>query len=200
VLVETVTFTALADSIRARRLEDDRRCLVVGVDGMSGAGKTSFAHRLSTELSVPCIGSDEMVSGWDGLAASLEALVTWVLDPLARGEPGRWRRFDWVEGRPAEWIEVPALDLLVIEGCCVGVPPVGDHLSYLVWLDTPEAERRRRLAARDDWDSYAPYFDIWKAQESALQAGARTEDRADLVVDNTEPVVDTWSGGQFVRR
>jgi uridine kinase len=198
--VETVTFAALADSIRARRTEDGPRCLVVGVDGMSGAGKTGFAHRLAAELSVPCIGGDETVCGWDGLAASLEELATGLLAPLSRGEPGRWRRYDWVGSKPAEWIEVPGLDLVVIEGCCVGVPPVGDHLSYLIWLDAPDTERRRRLAARADWDSYAPNFDRWRVQETALQAGARTEERADLVVDNSEPTLDAWSGGRFVRR
>ncbi len=82
--VPTTTFEALTESIRARRHPGDDRCLVVGVDGLSGAGKTSFAARLSAELSAPCVSSDGLVPGWDGLEASLEGLVDWILDPLAR--------------------------------------------------------------------------------------------------------------------
>ncbi len=65
-------------------------------------------------------------------------------------------------------------DVLVIEGCCVGVPPVAAYLSFLVWLDTPAHDRRRRLEAREDWVHYAPHFDGWSQQESALQDGAGT--------------------------
>ncbi len=198
--VGTMTFEALAESIRARRRPGDRRCLVVGVDGLSGAGKTTFAARLSAELSVPSVSSDALVPGWDGLEASLVAVAEWILDPLARGEPGRWRRFDWVEDRPAEWVDVPVSDVLVVEGCCVGVPPVADYLSYLVWLDTPADDRLRRLQAREDWAHYAPNFDRWSKQEWALQAGAGTADRADLVVDNSGPAGDDPWGDRFARR
>ncbi|HEY4948132.1 MAG TPA: hypothetical protein VII19_09545 [Acidimicrobiales bacterium] len=182
----TMTFAALAEAIRARLPDARGRCLVVGVDGMSGAGKSSFARRLSTELSAAFLDTDELVPGWNGLAASLDAVVEWVLVPLARGEPGRWQRYDWVEGRPAEWVEVPVCDILVLEGCCVGTPKVADHLTYLVWIDTPEDERERRLRRRNDWEEYAIFFDRWAAQETALQAGSGTRTRADLVVDNSE--------------
>jgi uridine kinase len=195
-----MTFEALAQSIRARRRPGGDRCLVVGVDGLSGAGKTSFAARLSAELSAPCVSADGLVPGWDGLEASLGTLVVSILEPLARGEAGRWRRFDWVENRPAEWIDVPTCDVLVIEGCCVGVPPVAAYLSYLVWIETPADDRRRRLQEREDWVHYAPHFDRWSQQESALQAGAGTPDRADLVVDNSGPACgETWGAG-FVSR
>jgi uridine kinase len=182
----TMTFAALAEAIRARLPDARGRCLVVGVDGMSGAGKSSFARRLATELSAAFLETDELVPGWNGLAASLDAVVEWVLVPLARGEPGRWQRYDWVEGRPAEWVEVPVRDILVLEGCCVGTPKVADHLTYLVWIDTPEDERERRLRRRNDWEEYAIFFDRWAAQETALQAGSGTRTRADLVVDNSE--------------
>ena len=182
----TMTFAALAEAIRARLPDVRGRCLVVGVDGMSGAGKSSFARQLATELSAAFLNTDELVPGWDGLAASLDVVVERVLVPLALGEPGRWQRYDWVEGRPAEWVEVPLCDILVLEGCCVGTPHVADHLSYLVWIETPEDERRRRLRGRNDWEEYAAFFDRWAAQETALQAGSGTMARADLVVDNSE--------------
>lgn len=186
-------FAVLAEQIVGRRHPGDRRCRVVGVDGWSGAGKTGFARRLAAELSAPCISTDDLVPGWDGLRASLDLVAGGILAPVARGEPGRWQRFDWVAQRPAEWVEVPPGDVLVVEGCCTGVPPIAGYLSYLIWLEAPDAERLRRLRAREDWEAYAPFFDRWRAQEVALQSGAGTPARADLVVDNSEVrPADSW--------
>lgn len=190
-------FTGLADRIRQRRRGHDA-CFVIGVDGWSGAGKTSFARRLATELAAPCLSTDELTPGWDGLGASLDMVADGILEPLARGAPGRWRRYDWVGQRAAEWIGVPFVDVLVVEGCCVGVPPVVGRLSFLIWLDAPEVERRRRLRVRDDWDAYSPNFERWRAQEAVLRSGAQTVARADLVVDNGEDgAMDVW-GDRFV--
>jgi uridine kinase len=190
--VDTMTFAQLAATIRSGRGGDGDRCQVVGVDGFSGSGKSSFAQRLAAELGAPCLGTDEMVQGWDGLSASLDALAAGVLSPLVEGAQARWRRFDWTSYRPAGWASLPASEVVVVEGCCVGVPPAGDLFSYLVWLDAPPEERRRRLRQRGDWSTFAPYFDSWSAQESALQAGARTPERADLLVDNSRPTGTAW--------
>jgi hypothetical protein len=71
---------------------------------------------------------------------------------------------------------------VVVEGCCVGLPPAGAYLSYLVWVDTQPGQRRLRLERRDDWEVYEPFADGWASQESALQAEARTIMRAWITV------------------
>ena len=108
-----------------------------------------------------------------------------MLRPLAAGQPARWRKYDWLAGRPGEWADLDPGDFLVVEGCCAGLFPPAAYLSYLIWVDVPEAERRRRLERRPDWPAYAPFAERWADQETALQAGAETAGRADLVVDNS---------------
>jgi hypothetical protein len=190
-----ITFAQLAAGIRGRGAAPGGS-RVVGVDGMSGAGKTGFARRLAAELDAPCLCTDEFVPGWDGLGQSVGLLVDWVLRPLAAGRPARWQRYDWVAGRPGDWAELPAADVVVVEGCCVGLPPAAAYLSYLVWVDTQPTQRRQRLERRDDWEVYEPFADGWSSQESALQAEARTAARADVVVDNSAPA----AGGDWPDR
>jgi hypothetical protein len=181
---EVMTFGQLAAEITG--LENGRgRCVVVGIDGMSGSGKTVFAHRLAAELAAPVLSTDDLVPGWDGLAESVRLLTDWVLRPLAAGQPARWRRYDWVAGRPGEWADLDPGAFLVVEGCGTGVFPAAEYLSYLIWIDAPAAERRRRLQQREDWAAYAPFADRWARQEAALQARADTPGRADVVVDNS---------------
>jgi hypothetical protein len=163
-----------------------RRCRVVGIDGMSGAGKSSFARRLADELAAPVLCLDDLVPGWDALAESVGLLTDWVLRPLAAGRPARWRRYDWLAGRAGEWVDLAPGEFLVVEGSCVGLPPASPCMSYLIWIDAPEQERRRRLELRADWVAYAPFAQRWARQEAALQATANTPARADLAVDNSD--------------
>lgn len=186
---QEMTFGQLAEVIRAlagRLAAQGRRTRVVGIDGLSGSGKSGFARRLAAELDAPVLSADDLVPGWDGLAESVTLLTEWVLQPLAAGRPARWRKYDWTAGRAGEWACLEPGDFLIVEGCCVGLPSAASALSYLIWIDTPAAERRRRLERRPDWGIYQPFAERWARQEAALQAGADTPGRADLVVDNSE--------------
>lgn len=177
-----------------------RRCRVVGIDGLSGSGKSSFAGRLADELNAPVLSVDDLVPGWDALGLVPGLLADGVLRPLAAGRPGRYRRYDWVTGQLAEWTSIPSGDMLIVEGCCTGVAPAGNLLSYLIWMDAPARERRRRLELRSDWPAYAPFAEEWASQETLLQATADTAARADLVVDNAEKSDDDSWGEQFTVR
>ncbi|TVZ02247.1 hypothetical protein EAS64_25845 [Trebonia kvetii] len=106
-----------------------------------------------------------------------------MLRPLAAGRPARWQKYDWHAGRPGEWGRIEPADFLVVEGCCVGPPPAAPALPYLIWVDTPAAERRRR----PDWGTYQPFFARWSRQENALQTDAGTRGRAGLVVARLRP-------------
>ncbi len=208
-----MTFKELAELIRA--LDDravdlsdpasprplpGRRCRVAGIDGMSGAGKSSFARRLADELAAPVLSVDDLVPGWDALAESVGLLADWVLRPLAAGRPARWRRYDWLAGSPGEWVDLAPGEFLLVEGSCVGLPPASACMSYLIWIDTPERLRRRRLELRPDWPVYEPFAQRWARQEAALQATANTPGRADLVVDNGDERADREWGDQFTAR
>lgn len=155
---------------------------VVAIDGLSGAGKSMLAARLAEALTeAPVVHMDDLYPGWDGLADAPARLLEWVLEPLSRGEPARYRRYDWGAGEYAEWHDVPEAPVLVVEGCGAGVRAVAPYLSLLVWVEAPEPERRRRGLARDP--GYAPYWDRWARQEQAMYATERTRERADLRVD-----------------
>jgi len=54
--------------------------------------------------------------------------------------------------------------------------------SLLVWLETAPSARKKRALDRDR-DTFAPYWDMWAAQEDAMLARERTPERADVVMD-----------------
>jgi hypothetical protein len=152
---------------------------LVTVDGYSGAGKTSFAAELGTALDAPVLSMEELYAGWDGLAAAVPLAVEWIAAPLAAGRPARWRPWDWLRNvRSEAWREQAPAPFVVLEGCGAGAAALRPFTGTAIWLDCPPDERDRRLRAREDWAGYAPYREIWAAQEQGLLTSAE----ADLVL------------------
>lgn len=135
------------------------------VDGRSGAGKstlTAALHRLRPDLQV--VALDMIYPGWDGLRAGADAAVSGVLAPHARGDAGRWQRWDWERDAPAEWHEVDAARPLVVEGSGILTPASAALAHVRVWVEAPDDVRRERALARDG-ETYAPHWERWAAQE-----------------------------------
>ncbi|WP_307801642.1 hypothetical protein [Microbispora triticiradicis] len=154
---------------------------VLAVEGRSGAGKSTLATAVAAALAAPIVRMDDLYDGWDGLQAGVDALMEWVLRPLGRGRPARWRRYDWARGEYAEWHEIAEADTLVIEGVGCGAREAGPYLGGLVWLEAGEEVRRARALARDG-EAYAPHWRRWAEQEEWYYARHDVRSRAGLVV------------------
>ncbi|WP_127129230.1 dephospho-CoA kinase [Georgenia sp. SYP-B2076] len=170
--------------------------LVVGIDGRSGSGKSDLAGEVVDRLralpdlagpgAVALLALEDAYRGWYGLGVGVGAVAAGVLEPLSRGLPGTVRRFDWGAGELDGPLTVPAPGaplprVLVLEGCGAGSAACAPFVDVLVWLDAPEAERRRRAMARDD-GAWADLWDAWSAQEQALLDARDARAAADLVV------------------
>lgn len=183
----------IADAIEASapRLGSVR---LVAVDGPSGAGKTTVARAVVERLrargvDVGLIGTDEFAT-WDDPVSWWPRLAQGVLDELAHGRSGRYRRTDWSTGvpRPGESIVVAVPEVLVVEGVSAGRRSVRPRLSLLCWVEcgTP-AERLEHAVARDG-ARHREHFRRWQRFEAGWFAVDRTREHADVVVDRLDQV------------
>lgn len=141
---------------------------VVLIDGRSGAGKTTLAHRLAERWpiagGVQLIALDSIYPGWDGLDAGVEHALDRILKPHGRGYHSTWRRWDWERGREAESFAVnPALGVIV-EGSGILTPATAAIADIAVWVESAEPGRKSRALARDG-ETYRPHWDRWAGQE-----------------------------------
>ncbi|WP_459973129.1 uridine kinase family protein [Nocardioides pyridinolyticus] len=149
---------------------------LICVDGPSGSGKTTLAEALEA----PVVHMDELIEGWSGLR-TVDAQLEGLLRPLAAGEPGRYRRYDWHAGAYAEVVTVAPAPLLVLEGVGAGSLVVADLMTTLVWIEAPLDVRMARGIERDG-EAFAPHWEAWAAEEVEHFARHGTRERADLLL------------------
>jgi len=173
--------------VRPRRRPAPARPYVIGIDGPSGGGKTALSGVLAASLGdAPVVHLDDLYPGWDGLDAVVPRLVAWVLRPVREGGLARWRRWDWVHGRYAEWHASAPAPVLVVEGAGCGARACGPYLDLLIWVEAPEAVRYARAVARDG-TGYRPHWRRWAAAERTHFRREDTRARADVVVAAARP-------------
>jgi uridine kinase len=166
----------------------DKPVRIVGVDGCGGAGKTTFAARLSRAAGgVPVVHTDDFASHED-------ALGWWprfrreVIDPLQAGEPAVYRPYDWVTRRPADRdLTIEPAGIVIVEGVGATRRAWRDALALRIWVDCPRDVRLRRGIARDG-EALREFWQWWMAAEDAYVADEQPQHNADLVVDGDPQV------------
>lgn len=160
---------------------------VIGVDGPSGAGKTTFADSLAETLLAltgtppQIVHMDDLYPGWNGLAEAVDLVVSRVLEPLSRGEGGMFERWDWLAGERAETVHVRVADWIVLEGVGSGSRRCRPHLAALAWLEADPATRLARGIERDG-EAFRPHWEHWAQQEERLFAAEDTRTHAQAIV------------------
>lgn len=192
------------------------RPVLVVVDGADGAGKTWFADDLATTLKTGLGGVGHAVvrasvddfhhprehrhaDGRTGETVwrrsyDYRALRRELVDPWCAGAGAPYRR-RWHDLATDTLVDdrtdaVPDRGVLVVDGVFAQRDELRDCWDVVVWLDVPDHERVRRLAARDGvppdpaHPDQARYLDAQALYRRAADPVAT----ADVVVDNTDPL------------
>lgn len=163
------------------------RTRLVCVDGPAGSGKTTFANALvqaagEDGVSAAVVHMDDVYEGWSGLREGGPRVHRQIVEPLAAGRSGAYRRYDWILDRYAEELLVPPTDLLVVEGVGSGHLGFADAITLLVWVEAPRELRLRRGLDRDG-EAMLPHWLAWTTEEDVLHEQERTRERADVHLD-----------------
>lgn len=151
---------------------------VIALDGFSGSGKTTVARQLAAQLPHTVVAVEDFVPGWHGLAEGVAKVEAELLAPYRRGERATLATYNWERGQAGPLFHLDPGVPILLEGCGAGAM-AHELIDYLIWLDIGEAARIQQLDAREDYELYLPYRQIWHAQEVELAELHRTRERAD---------------------
>jgi uridine kinase len=156
-------------------LPRDRRRLVA-IDGLDGAGKTTFADRLAPRLDRPVVRvrEDDFLNpaairhargreSPDGFfldSYDLGALARELLDPFAAGGPFRRRWHDAIADRPVPGADehAPADAVLVLDGLFLHRDELRDRWDLSILLDVPPGVAGARLLEREGMPNRPRYI------------------------------------------
>jgi uridine kinase len=183
--------------------------VVVALDGASGAGKSTLAGLLQARLlgqfgRVAVVPLDDFFAaqipdtGWAARSAAekvrdvheWERVRVEALEPLRAGRPARWHPFDFAAGQRPDGtygcsttaeLREPA-PVILLDGAYAGAPQLADLVDLAVLVDVPQAERHRRLAAREDAAFLADWHARWDEAEAHYFGQVRPPQSYDLVV------------------
>ena len=109
-----------------------------------------------------------------------------VLVPLRAGRPATYRRWPHDADAPVGTVVVDPARTVIVEGvsalALAVVANVGCWWDLSLWVDVDEAERRRRVAARDGETLAERWEQHWWPSERRYFAVERPLDRADFIV------------------
>lgn len=186
-------------------------CVRVGIDGVDGSGKTTFADELATVLRdrgrpVVRVSVDDFHhvralryrrgrSSPEGFwldSFDYGRLRADVLVPLGPGGSRRYRRVahdlvsDQLLDSPVEI--APAGAVLVVDGLFLQRDELADAWELSVFLDVPFEVTAARMARRDGTspDPQHPDFQRYAGAQRLYFAACDPHGRADVLIDNTE--------------
>lgn len=138
------------------------------IDGPSGAGKTTLANQIGAALGIRVVHLDDFYPGWSGLAEGAAMVARDVLNPHT---PGYWR-WDWEHDRRGEWVALDPDADVIVEGVGALTWASLDKAKKrgavdALWVYADAEVRKRRALKRDPY--YAEFWDMWAAQETALE-------------------------------
>lgn len=184
----------------------------VGVDGVDGAGKTTFASRLARALedrgtSVVSVSTDsfhhpravryrrgkDSPEGYWLDSHDYATLRSDVLEPLAPGGRGRYRTasLDLATDEVLDggWMTARPDTVLLVEGVFLHRDELVDYWDCSIFLDVPFEVTARRMAERDGSsnDPEHPSMRRYVEGQRFYLRECAPRDRADMVIDNTDP-------------
>ncbi|MGA7206574.1 MAG: AAA family ATPase [Specibacter sp.] len=208
------TETARADLLAGLAGEiprDPSRFTLVGVDGVDGSGKSTFAQGLAEELaglgaSVAVIHMDdfhnvraaryrlgrESPEGFWLDSYDYEALHREVLDPLGPDGHGRYRpaSSDLKSDSPARVDPQQAHpgSIVIVEGMFLHRDELAVRWDYSLFLDVPFSETARRMAARDGSpaDPEHPAMARYVQGQRLYFQACKPWSRATRIIDNSD--------------
>ena len=177
---------SIIEAIQTAQAPDGMTTKIIAIDGPGGAGKSSFAAQLSQKLgNVPILHTDDFAS-WENPLNWWPRLLEQVLEPLSHNEIALYQRYDWGTKRLAEWHEIQPARYLLLEGVSSSREVFLPYIALSIWIETPRKERLRRGLERDG-EAARTQWEEWMAREDEYIEREHPEQRADLVINGTEP-------------
>ena len=161
---------------------------IIAIDGPAGAGKTTLADHLRAALSLKyktqTLHMDDFYNGW---SAPFDHHFTDALSAICvahqQAKPYSVARYDWHQGRYGTAEEIPAAELLILEGVGSSQKLLRQYLTAVIWIEIDPVQGFERVLTRDGESLSAPMKE-WLIKQAQLFSENDSQNAADFVLTN----------------
>jgi len=171
--------------------------LIVGIDGLAGAGKSTLANQLIARLpGSRCVNIDDFYRPIHlGKIPKLESeelfenffdwrrLKDHLLIPASKNLAAVYYKYDWDSDKLSDQIKIPPTDVLIVEGVFALHPALRAFYQLKIYVDTPKPRRMNRIALRKYPDS--SWMDLWILAEEWYLNKFKPESHVDVVIQGS---------------
>ncbi|MBR3424190.1 MAG: AAA family ATPase [Clostridia bacterium] len=183
--------TAIPVLSRIIELTNNKRRVVVAIDGRCASGKTTLADALSERLGCAVFHTDDFFLRPEqrtperfaepGGNMDRERLRDEVILPLERGEKTVVHRaYDCKTGTMTPPVETKVGNVAIVEGSYICHPDLRDHFDLRVFLTVSTEEQMRRITAREGEAAAEVFGQKWIPLEEEYFKEYRIAERCDL--------------------
>lgn len=157
---------------------------IIAIDGPAGAGKTTLSQVIKLALAdryeVNLLHMDNLYDGWDSaLGPQLSQTLTYIVKSHRAGQNLNLSYYDWTHAHFQEAQELPAKELLILEGVGSGQSAIRSDITALIWIGIDEKIGLGRVLERDG-DYISSQMDRWLATQEQHFLLEKTEESADF--------------------
>ncbi len=174
-VVDAICAELLPLILRLAALQKRGRPTAVAIDGQAAAGKTTAAAYLSELFFAPVVHMDDFYPPPDirtqrrlaepGGNVHYERFISEVLPHLGSGAAFSYRVFDCGRAAYAGTRDIPASQLVLVEGAYSLHPAFGNPYAASAFFAVSAAEQERRIRARNGAAAWERFCDIWVPME-----------------------------------
>ena len=143
--------------------------MIITIDGVAGAGKTTLAAYMADEYkdrtTVSVIHMDDLYDGWsDPLGDALSRKLELIASAHLEGRDLELSKYDWLRDRPGDLLPIPSTELLILEGVGSGQSSIREFVETKIWIDLETIVGLRRVLARDGFEIEEQMLGFLEAQ------------------------------------
>ncbi len=186
------TLQSVINAVETRMRADER--VILAVDGMAAAGKTTAAGVLSRRWDAPVVHMDDFFLppalrtearlAEPGGNVHYERFQAEVLKPLTAGTAFSYRRFCCAVMDYDGTVTLPASPVVIVEGAYALHPRFGDYAEVTAFFAVSPALQERRILRRGGSEAWEVFRTCWVPMEHAYHAAFGIRERAQIVIEN----------------
>lgn len=180
-----------AETVWREAEAQEKRPLLISIDGRCAAGKTTLAALLQEICGCPVIHMDhfflrpeqrtESRLRQPGGNVDYERFLHEVLLPLKRDEPFSYRPYDCGRQELSEPIQIEPSQINLIEGSYCCHPALFEHYDVRVFLDVKETEQLKRIRNRNGEAGAKMFQSKWIPLEEQYFSACQVRERCHLI-------------------